>query len=170
MKIKTSGYLNARTLVLLLLVATLIVWSAPPAAHAAPPTNSMGTVMTSRLNVRAAPGTGSQIITVVTGGHVFPVVGRNADASWWQLLLNPEGATGWVHGAYLNVAYRQGVPVVPEGTQQRQLSPPFATNSMGTVMAWGLNVRATPSINSRILAVVTMAEVFPVVGRIPQNS
>ena len=125
MKIMSSRCCNTKSLALLvLLVLAWVVWAGPSAAQAPLPTNSMGTVTASALRVRVAPTTSSRIITVAARGELFPVVGRNAESSWWQVLLSPEGATGWVHGAYLNVAYKQGVPVTSPGGRSRQQPPP----------------------------------------------
>jgi len=159
-------HLSKKTLTMLgLAILFAAAMAVPAAARPSLLTNSLGTVVTHALNVRAAPGTHSEILTVITQTEVFPVVGRTADSSWCQILLNPEGATGWVSGVYLNVAYEQGVPVTHTGSHDQDPSPPFLTNSLGTVMVYALNVRAAPDTDSDILTVITQSEVFPVVGR-----
>jgi N-acetylmuramoyl-L-alanine amidase len=66
-------------------------------------------VLTARLNVRSGPGLTNNILTVIGYGETYPIVGRNADGSWWQLNVN--GVTGWVSGALIAVNNEQAVPI-----------------------------------------------------------
>jgi uncharacterized protein YraI len=58
--------------------------------------------LTSRINVRAGPGTNYPVVTQLEPGQEAPVIGRNGDDSWWQidLISAAEGseAVGWVYG------------------------------------------------------------------------
>jgi N-acetylmuramoyl-L-alanine amidase len=66
-------------------------------------------VLTARLNVRSGPGLSYDILTVIGFGETYPIVGRNADGSWWQLNVN--GLIGWVSGALIAVNNEQQVPI-----------------------------------------------------------
>lgn len=46
------------------------------------------------LNFRTGPGTGNQIMSVLSSGTLAPISGRNSDHSWWR--LNVESRVGWV--------------------------------------------------------------------------
>ncbi|MCP4247221.1 MAG: SH3 domain-containing protein, partial [bacterium] len=59
-------------------------------------------VDTSRLNVRAQPGTGAQILGVVLRGQGVDVVARLADNSWFEI-RTPSGLQGWAAGSFLNL-------------------------------------------------------------------
>lgn len=48
----------------------------------------------SAANVRAGPGVGFAVITILQAGDETRAIGRNADASW--LLIELDGGTGWV--------------------------------------------------------------------------
>jgi uncharacterized protein YraI len=51
-----------------------------------------------RLNMRAGPGTGYQVLTVLPLGITISVIGRVPDNSWYQVIYR--GMTGWVSGRY----------------------------------------------------------------------
>jgi len=66
---------------------TLEVTNAAAAAGAAPGTGAgcTGTVMVSRLNFRAGPGTAAQQLGQFDAGETVTIVGRNADTSWYSV-------------------------------------------------------------------------------------
>jgi len=66
-----------------------------------------GTVTTrrDRLNVRAGPGTGYQVIAKLSPGETVTATARNADADWVQVdLPTVDGGFGWASGRYLSLA------------------------------------------------------------------
>jgi hypothetical protein len=73
-----------------------------------PVTGASATVTAYYLNVRSTPRTGS-VLRTVSRNHVYPIVGRNADSSWWQ--INADGTVGWVSGRYVTVVGGSSVPV-----------------------------------------------------------
>ena len=132
-----------------------------------PPSSApaQGTVTTGRLNVRSIPNpyTGA-IIHTVSNGDVFPVIGRNADSSWWQIRLN--GTSGWVNGRYLSVSTPGTVPQTDTTTPVPPVQPPPPAAATGTVTAYYLNVRTYPDPNiGQIIHVIGRDEQYPVVGR-----
>jgi uncharacterized protein YgiM (DUF1202 family) len=75
------------------------------------PVSAFGTVTSYFLNVRTSPNPYVQnIIAVISRAQTFPVIGRNAAGTWWQVNLN-NGLTGWVKGDYFSVTNGQSVPV-----------------------------------------------------------
>jgi hypothetical protein len=63
------------------------------------------------VNVRAGPGTAYPIVAQLPINVPAPVVGRNAEATWWQI-QGPDRATGWVAGSVVQTLNTGGVPVV----------------------------------------------------------
>lgn len=122
-----------------------------------PGTGATATVTTNELNVRQIPNpyTGT-ILTRITLGQTYPIVGKNADSSWLQLNVN--GIIGWVNARYVMASNLQNVPVTDPSTR------PTSTNA--TVIAYFLNVRAIPDpVNGLILTRITFGQTYPVVGR-----
>lgn len=76
-----------------------------------PVVNATGVVTSYFLNVRTAPNaiTGARI-TVIARNQIFPVVGRNASSSWWQIRLG-DGRLGWVSGRYFSVTNGHSLPI-----------------------------------------------------------
>ncbi len=56
-------------------------------------------VNTSFLNLRSGPGGMYSIVGVVPGATELPVIGRNLDASWWQ--VQSAYGTGWVSAEFV---------------------------------------------------------------------
>jgi uncharacterized protein YraI len=109
-----------------------------------PPTTATATVTAYYLNVRSLPGVNGAILTKIARNQTYPVLGRNAASSWWQLNVN--GIVGWSSGKYLNVVNGQNVPVTD------------GTAVVYTATAWvNLNIRSGPGTQ------------HPVVGWLPIN-
>lgn len=77
------------------------------------PPAGTGTVTAWFLNVRSGPGTNYGIMRIVTRGTTYPVVGRNANTTWYQITVDAvANIKGWVSGSYVNVSNPQNLPVV----------------------------------------------------------
>lgn len=65
------------------------------------------------LNVRQGPGTENASYGLMQPGQSAQVVGKNADATWWQINF-PSGAggVGWCSAEYVATQNTQDVPVV----------------------------------------------------------
>jgi uncharacterized protein YgiM (DUF1202 family) len=87
------GWVNAR------FVSVNTLANVPVTINSVLPTSGTGTVNTGRLNVRAAPGIWGWVVTRVSYGDTYPLVGRNVNASWVQ--INVSGTVGWVNRGYL---------------------------------------------------------------------
>jgi uncharacterized protein YraI len=124
-----------------------------------PPAVPTATVVTGNLNVRHIPNpyTGT-ILTRISYGQVYSIVGRNADTSWLQLNVN--GIIGWVNARYVAATNIAGVPVTDPGTRP---PPPGAT---ATVNTYFLNVRHIPDpVYGAILTRISRGQVYTIVGR-----
>lgn len=78
-----------------------------------PATGSLGataTVTAYFLNVRNAPGIWGVILTRISRGQTYTVVGRNSNNSWLQLNVN--GVIGWVNARYVSASNLGSVPVI----------------------------------------------------------
>jgi hypothetical protein len=63
------------------------------------------------VNIRSGPGINYTIIGTLNADTLMPIVGRNADASWWQIKIAND-TTGWVSAAVVSASNTEGVPVV----------------------------------------------------------
>jgi uncharacterized protein YraI len=70
------------------------------------------------VRVRAGPGTNFDRLGLLTPGETAPVVGKNADATWWQIeYAASEDGLGWVTAEFVTfVGDPAAVPVVGQAT------------------------------------------------------
>lgn len=61
------------------------------------------------VNIRQGPGTNYGLIGGAQAGETFPVTGKNAEGTWWQIDYN--GQTGWIFGQLVTAAGTEGVAV-----------------------------------------------------------
>jgi uncharacterized protein YraI len=71
------------------------------------------------VRVRAGPGTNYERVGVLTPGETAPVVGKNADASWWEIEYPAsENGLGWVTAEFVTfVGDPASVPVVGQAAE-----------------------------------------------------
>jgi uncharacterized protein YraI len=85
------------------------------------------TVGEAAINLRAGPGTEYNIVGRAVG-HTYPVTGRNAAATWWQIAV--EGRLAWISSALVKARDTGAVPVVanipPPSTCASTLASPSA--------------------------------------------
>ncbi|GIL11434.1 MAG: hypothetical protein BroJett038_01540 [Chloroflexota bacterium] len=130
-----------------------------------PPASATGTVVTAfRLNVRSAPDVRGDILTKINRGETYPVVGRNADSTWWQINVN--GTLGWAFGRFLSVSNPGAVPVTQ--AEGAVTGPPPATGFSATPVAT-VNFRGGPGTQHAILGQIARGVSVPVVGRTANN-
>ena len=97
----------------------------PPSTPVPNPSVGTGSVTAWFLNVRSGPGTNYGIMRVVTRGATYPVVGRNANTTWYQITVDAvANIKGWVSASYFNVSNPQNLPVVGEVVTQ-----PYSLNA-----------------------------------------
>jgi uncharacterized protein YraI len=63
------------------------------------------------VNIRSGPGLNYAVIGTLNANITMPIVGRNADATWWQIEIT-NGTIGWVSNAVVSASNTGGVPVV----------------------------------------------------------
>jgi PKD repeat protein len=71
------------------------------------------TVNTTALNVRRGPGVVYDIVGVMLAGQQGEIIGRNNDATWWQIAFpGAREGLGWVSAAYVTAENIANVPIV----------------------------------------------------------
>ena len=84
----------------------------------------------SPINVRSGPGTSFSVVTQLAPNTIVPVIGRNADSSWYQ--VDVSGLVGWVSATVVRIGGNNcgGIPVsgaptppAPNATTEATLSP-----------------------------------------------
>lgn len=85
---------------------TLPVNNPPPAAQ----TNEPQLMAPGSVNIRSGPGLNYNVIGTLNANTAMPIVGRNADSSWWQINM-PNDVRGWVAGTVVNASNAGNVPV-----------------------------------------------------------
>lgn len=119
---------------------------------------------TSAINVRGGPGTVYPVIAQLQPGRPVDIIGRNADRTWWQVLLG-NGDEGWVAASVVDVtgpldavAVAATIPAAPvQPTAQPQptaapaappTQPPAAQPSGGYALV-GFRLRPVGSDSQR---------------------
>lgn len=129
------------------------------------PTGTTATVTAARLNVRKLPSASAEILTKIRANESYAVIGKNANATWWQ--INANGITGWVSSRFVSVTGNlSGVPVI--NTSTTQLAQPVDTGYNVTAQDT-VNVRSAPNLTGAILAKMNRNDTARVVGRTARN-
>jgi uncharacterized protein YraI len=132
--------------------------SAPPLQYAVDQQLAQPIVIvnTSFLNVRSGPGAIYSIIGTLPGGTELPVLGRNRDASWWQ--VESIFGNGWVSAEF--VVPRgdfRAVPVV-------QVTG-ITVEPRAAVVGGPVNVYVFPDMNASLLGLSLNGSELPIVGQ-----
>jgi uncharacterized protein YraI len=139
--------------------------NAPAPSNQGGNTGTTATITTARLNVRNAPNTGGTILVKVNQGETYPVVGANADKSWWQINVN--GTVGWVFGRYVSIAGNSNVAVT---SNTPVVVAPAATGYTVTALD-AVKIRNAPSTRgSTVLSKLPIGGLAQVVGRNANSS
>src|SRR5690606_35631213 len=94
-------------------------------------------INTGRLNVRSTPFVGDNIITQVSRGQSFPIIGRTNASDWYQIRVGQN--VGWVAARYVIANNTANVPVV----STQVTAPNVPTNPTA------FSLRATANVNIR---------------------
>ncbi|MBN1965185.1 MAG: SH3 domain-containing protein [Anaerolineae bacterium] len=165
---------RVRALALAALTVVLIAGVLPlPVALAAeadpPPAVSAGQqlaqpiviVNTSFLNVRSGPGPQYTVLGIVPGATTLPVVGRNRDASWWQ--VESDFGIGWVYAEY----------VIPRGDFRAvpyvRVTAATVAQPTAVVVGTPVNVYVLPDVNGDMLGVALAGAELVITGRTADN-
>ncbi len=82
------------------------------------------------VNIRSGPGINYAVLGTLNADTPVPIVGRNADTSWWQIKISGD-ATGWVSNAVVSASNTEGVPVTQASAPPVESAPvpqPVADN------------------------------------------
>ena len=121
----------------------------------APVTSVTAFVTAATLNVRDLPDADEgRRLLIINKDERYPVLGRTLDEQW--LWLHVDGTNGWAHSNWLDV--QPDLDTVPFLNRDAVLSNAIITADY-------LNVRAGPSLEARILHVVSEGGVYAVIGR-----
>lgn len=63
------------------------------------------------VNIRSGPGTNYQVIGSLNANAPVQVIGRNQDASWWQIEIT-NGSIGWVASSVVSASNTDSIPTV----------------------------------------------------------
>lgn len=84
------------------------------------------------VNIRSGPGLTYEVIGTLNANTAMPIVGRNADGSWWQIRITDD-RLGWVANSVVNASNTQNIPVAeapPPPQASSSIEPqPAADNS-----------------------------------------
>ncbi len=123
-------------------------------------TGTTATVNAFRLNVRSEPNPNASILTKVNRNETWPVVGSNADRTWYQINVN--GTIGWVFARFVNVGGNTGN--VPTTSSQQTFAAPTTTGFVVTALDQ-VNIRSGPSRTAAIVGKLPIRDQAQVVGR-----
>jgi len=104
----------------------IVVVAAVPATPPPPPPASVAQLSTTaNLNVRSGPGVGYDILGVLLLGQQAEIIGRNTDATWWQIkFAGAKQGYGWVSAQYAQASNIGNVPVVHAPAPPPTPAPP----------------------------------------------
>jgi len=109
------------------------------------------------LNVRQIPDPYTGVVlTKIYRGQSYPIIGRNAAGTWWQLNVN--GVVGWVNGKYISAVNTQGVPITDGGS----VPTPGTYTAIPTL---NLNIRSGPGTEYGVVGWITAYQQARVNGR-----
>ncbi len=63
------------------------------------------------INLRSGPGTTFDVIDQLQPNQSLPIIGRNAESTWWQVKI--EGGWAWVSAEVTSAQNTESVPLVP---------------------------------------------------------
>lgn len=135
------------------------------------PSGATATVVAFRLNVRALPdGVNGQIILRVNRGETYPILGRTATNTWYQINVN--GTVGWVSGSYINVVNGGSIPVITPGQPAQPTPVPGqgATGNNVTANPYNVVIRNGPGTQFARIGIFPVTATTPAIGRNGNNT
>jgi hypothetical protein len=85
--------------------------ASPDSSAATQPDIEPQLVAPGTVNIRSGPGTNYQVIGALNANAPVQVIGRNQDASWWQIEIT-DGSIGWVASSVVSASNTENVPAV----------------------------------------------------------
>jgi uncharacterized protein YraI len=122
-----------------------------------------------RLNVRATPDVAGAVLTRINRNETYPVVGRNAQSSWFQINVN--GTVGWVAARFVTTFNAAAVPVVGAAPAPAPGQGGGQATGQITVTAspYTVNLRQGPGTNFGRIARIPAGSTAALVGRNAAN-
>lgn len=104
----------------------IVVVAAVPATPPPPPPASVAQLTTTaNLNVRSGPGANYDILGVLLLGQQAEIIGRNSDATWWQIkFAGAKQGYGWVSAQFAQTSNIGNVPIVNAPAPPPTPAPP----------------------------------------------
>jgi len=124
------------------------------------PTGAHLQVKADALNVRKGPSTDHPIIALVYRSGQFPINGRNADSTWWQIKFNDSLA--WV-SADADLVIATGAETVPVATNIPTPPPPISTQLLSPEPSSAL-LASSDIMTSELGSSPDQAEADPFIG------
>lgn len=128
------------------------------------PSGAFATITTDRLNVRSQPTTDGEIIARVFSGENYPVLGRTAESTWWQIQLDAT-TSGWVFFRFVNIDNPGIVPVTAESAIPDVVPTPYTLIALADV-----NIRSSASSRSALLGDLPRGRSAQIIARNARTS
>ncbi len=115
----------------------VIVAAVPSATPPPPPASAAQLTTTANLNVRSGPGTNYDILGVLLLGQQAEIIGRNQDATWWQIkFAGAKQGFGWVSAQFAQASNIGNVPIVNAPAPPPTPAPPAQTPPDVVITEW----------------------------------
>ncbi len=141
--------------------------------------SATGKIMAGTLNVREVPSVSGRVLAKVSFGQYYPVVGTNADRSWYQVRVAQY--TGWVKSEFIRIT-QSSIPVTAPTNADLAVPNPVLAPQPAVVapqaVSTGFNLQATanvvmhnaPSTQSTRSGLVPLGAAAEILGRNSRNS
>lgn len=118
-----------------------------------------------KLNVRNVPSAAlnTTILTKINRNETYPVVGRNARSTWYQINVN--GIVGWVNGSYVTVINGANLPVTDGTVTLPTATPNTCISAPAPRLIVGRLGRVTPGLPNNVRSAAGSAN--SLLGQIP---
>lgn len=124
------------------------------------------TINTARLNMRSTPFVADNIITTLSRGETYPVIGRSSNSSWYQIRVGQN--VGWVSSRYVIATNIASVPIV--NTQISAPDAPTTSTSFALRSTANLNIRSGPGTNYTRLGIMPFRTTCVILARNTNNT
>lgn len=102
-----------------------------------------------RLNVRNAPSAiNTTVLTKISRNETYPIVGRNARGTWYQINVN--GVVGWVNARYVTANNAANVPITDGTVTNPTVTPSTCTGAPTPRLVVGRTGRVLPGLPNNI--------------------
>ncbi len=139
----------------------------PVPQQTASPAGITATVTAFRLNVRNAPEVSNNVITRISRGETYSVLGRNAASTWYQVDVN--GTPGWISAGFVNIA-PAGANVPLAGAEAPAQTPGAASGNQVQARPFNVVIRQGPGTQFSRIGLLPVGQIADVIGRNSNNT